>query len=98
MRTAFEESHEKNASTGAAVKHACLWIRYAGKTLQKLSSNSHELEEKLGVPGDKYTNRGWKGFSKERWAVWKEGFVSAQTTLSDPETKELCKEAVQRMG
>jgi len=42
-------------------------------------------------------DKGWKGFSKERWGVWKGGFVTAKSQSASSLTTDLAKAAVDVM-
>ncbi|KAL2261657.1 hypothetical protein VTK26DRAFT_3672 [Humicola hyalothermophila] len=77
MRTAFEDRHSEGQNATFAQRQAAVWIRYAGAKLRKLCAKGHELEARVGVAGSKFGERPWKGFSEERWQIWKDGFKAA---------------------
>jgi hypothetical protein len=54
------------------VQHAALWVRYAGERLRALSADGCRMPENMGACGERYAERGWTGFSEERWQVWRE--------------------------
>ncbi|KAF9876779.1 hypothetical protein CkaCkLH20_05625 [Colletotrichum karsti] len=97
LRDAFETEHPADADSAAAVRHASLWIRHAGDAFRKLSAEDRDLEAKTGAAGGRFGDRQWKGFNRERWGVWTEGFATAQSSLADEEAKGLAGRAVDIM-
>jgi hypothetical protein len=73
------------------VQCAAMWIKHAGKAL-------YRSEETFGEAVDKNSLwRGGSGFSKARWAFWKERFGWVQTRQLSEEGKEIAKAAVEEM-
>ncbi|KAK0665310.1 hypothetical protein QBC41DRAFT_328095 [Cercophora samala] len=81
-----------------AVNQASLWILGAGDYLWKLSKANTEFEQNLGIPGPHFKNRGWRGFNKERWAVWKRGFEKAQEWVVGEEAKKRVSDVVEKLA
>ncbi|KAK4203226.1 hypothetical protein QBC40DRAFT_294131 [Triangularia verruculosa] len=80
------------------IMQASLWINFAGEYLWRLSQANREVSENSGKPGTHFQASGWKGFNKERWAVWKRGFEKAQEWVVGEEAKEAVKMAVGVLG
>lgn len=74
LRDAFEEECPPSYNAEAAVRNAAVWIEYAGRTLWKLAVENREFRDRLAVPGKKYADKPWRGFTEERWNVWRAGF------------------------
>lgn len=53
------------------------------------------MPEKVGMGGSLYEEKGWKGFEKERWDVWRKGFRNADV---NKETQLLIADALKCMG
>lgn len=83
MRSAFEEDSPRDESYVPAVRNAAIWILLAGKALRSVSSENVAVSDNTGAPGSKFSDKAWKGFSEERWAVWKEGFREAADLVKD---------------
>jgi len=96
LRTAFEDAPQDTDSANA-VQLAAPWINHAGSTLWKLSQNHDDVPGNAGAGGQTYVDKGWKGFSKERWGVWKGGFVTAKSQSASSLTTDLAKAAVDVM-
>ncbi|KAK5652010.1 hypothetical protein OQA88_10913 [Cercophora sp. LCS_1] len=93
LRTAFEENPGRDVDITAAVRLAAPWVSAAGHVLWKLSQDGSDIAGGSGIPGPKYAEREWKGFTTDRWQVWKDGFVAAQDWMAHPEAKEIAKAA-----
>lgn len=89
LRTAFEEEFPPNVDSGPAVRNAAVWIKYSGSALWKATVDNRQFEGRVAIPGSKFSDKGWKGFSDERWRVWKAGFEAAE---SMPEAKDAAEE------
>ncbi|KAK0653152.1 hypothetical protein B0T16DRAFT_111532 [Cercophora newfieldiana] len=96
LRTAFEDQVPEDVGDANAVRLAAPWVTHAGAALWKLSDRHVNMAENCGVPGAKYAKKGWKGFTKDRWQVWKDGFIAAANGGS-PAVKEVAKTAVSQM-
>lgn len=92
LRSAFEESPSSPEGSAAATKNAAMWIRYAGPALKELSLAGRDLQDNMGAAGDRYSDKGWKGFCQERWQAWKDGLeLALKSAETDSEVQELLK-------
>jgi hypothetical protein len=96
LRDAFEENAEQLDSPGPA-RIAAIWIRYCGKQLRDLSAEGFTFKERLGVPGAKYGDRSWRGFSDDRWTEWKKGLKDAQRKYPSDETIRVAAELMEKL-
>lgn len=95
---ALRETFEKDRPVASsAVRLAAPWVLHVAKTLWRRTELGTDMPGRCGVPGDKYADKEWKGFNKERWAVWRDGFVAAQAELKDEEVKALAGRAAEIM-
>ncbi|KAK3899888.1 hypothetical protein C8A05DRAFT_17750, partial [Staphylotrichum tortipilum] len=95
MRDATEEDADKTSQTAARL--AALWVRYAGEELWRLSVAGQTFPERTAIPGGRYSaDREWRGFSEDRWAVWKAGLEAALGSYGEGD--DLIQAAVERMG
>lgn len=94
LREAFEETRPIAPSD---VRLTAPWVLHVAKRLWQLTELGTDMPERWGVPGKKYADKEWKGFNKERWAVWRDGFVAAQAQLKDEEVKALAGRAAEIM-
>lgn len=90
-RTAFEEEVPAGES---AVRTACWWYIYMADRMWANVENGRVFQDKWGFPGDKYKKKKWTGYNHERWVVWEEGLLAAQTTCKNGETKKLIQSAI----
>lgn len=74
LREAFEEECPSGYNAEPAIRNAAVWIEYAGRTLWKLAVENREFRDRLAVPGKKFADKPWRGFTEERWNVWRAGF------------------------
>ncbi|KAK4236874.1 hypothetical protein C8A03DRAFT_16514 [Achaetomium macrosporum] len=96
LRDAFEENAEKVDSAGA-VRTAAIWVRYCGKELRDRSAKGFTYERRVGAPGAKYEDRGWRGFNDDRWTEWKRGFKDAQTKYPSDEVIRVAAELMEKL-
>ncbi|KAK4653006.1 hypothetical protein QC762_504220 [Podospora pseudocomata] len=80
------------------VNQASLYILLAGEYLWRLSQANKDFVGNNGAPGPYFKDCAWKGFSKERWAIWKRGFEKAQEWVVGEEAKARVKAAVEKMA
>ncbi|SPN99074.1 uncharacterized protein DNG_02113 [Cephalotrichum gorgonifer] len=85
LRCAFEEDCPPGHCNDAAIRNAAVWIKYSGKALRKFVVENREFEGRVAIPGPKFSDKSWKGFTQERWNVWKAGFQEAAAV---PEAKD----------
>ncbi|KAJ5970897.1 uncharacterized protein N7479_000815 [Penicillium vulpinum] len=79
LRHVFEEGFpsEKAASTAGLIG-VCYWLICAGDRLWENVLNGRKYNKYDGRPGEMYSNRGWKGFERERWDIWVQGLRDAK--------------------
>ena len=94
LRAAFEEEHGQAESPATAVQHAALWVLYAGEVLRSMSAEGCVMPQNTGACGGKYRDRGWKGFTEDRWETWREELKKAGERLAGD---ELVQAAVEKM-
>ncbi|KAJ5967538.1 hypothetical protein N7501_003786 [Penicillium viridicatum] len=83
LRHVFEEGilSERVAST-AGLLGVCYWLICAGDRLWENVLNCRRYNKYDGRPGEMYSNRGWKGFERERWDIWLQGLRDAKATCT----------------
>ncbi|KAJ5192735.1 hypothetical protein N7449_008877 [Penicillium cf. viridicatum] len=81
LRHVFEEGilSERVAST-AGLLGVCYWLICAGDRLWENVLNCRRYNKYDGRPGEMYSNRGWKGFERERWDIWVQGLRDTKAT------------------
>ncbi|KAJ5780718.1 hypothetical protein N7457_005878 [Penicillium paradoxum] len=89
LRNVFEESVpcEQLVST-AGLLGVCYWFVCAGDRLWENVLNGRKYNKYDGRPGEKYANRSWRGFERERWDVWVQGLRDVKACCAagqDPE-------------
>jgi len=94
LRDTFEE---KGPIASSAVRLAAPWVLNVAKYLWRHTENETEAPDRCGVPGEKYAEKEWTGFNKERWAVWRDGFVAAQAEVKEEEVKTMAGRAAEIM-
>ncbi|KAI1453379.1 hypothetical protein F4805DRAFT_461798 [Annulohypoxylon moriforme] len=95
MREAFEKASAPSTPTDTALRAACLWIIYAGDTLLRNVENELVLQDNIGLPGNCYKRKGWRGFNSERLEVWKNGLRAAQKRY-EGETRSMVDQALEK--
>ena len=88
LREAFEEECPTSYNSEPAIRNAAVWIEYAGKTLWKKAVDNREFKDRLAIPGKKYSDKPWRGFSEERWNVWRKGFEEVGSQAEAGEVEE----------
>lgn len=90
LRDAFEEECPAGYDAEPAIRNAAVWIEYAGKMLWKLAVGNREFRDRLAIPGRKFAGKPWRGFTEERWNVWRAGFeeVGSQAEAAEVEEAE----------
>ncbi|KAM3074927.1 hypothetical protein ACMFMG_008333 [Clarireedia jacksonii] len=89
FRDAFE--NEGNKSKDLAIRSACWWLVFAAEKLWCNVVNKRNMPDKTGVGGDLYEKKGWVGFDRERWEIWRQGLRNADRGR---ETGKLIKDAL----
>lgn len=95
LRHVFEEGipSEKSAST-AGLLGVCYWLICAGDRLWENVLNGRKYNKYDGRPGEIYSNRGWKGFERERWDIWVQGLRDAKAACTSD--RELVEDLIDR--
>ncbi|PQE33365.1 ras GTPase activating protein [Rutstroemia sp. NJR-2017a WRK4] len=89
LRDVFENEGKK--SNDLAIRSACWWLVFATEKLWVNVVNTRDMPDSTGVGGDLYEKKGWKGFNRERWEIWREGLRNAD---KDRETGKLVKDGL----
>ncbi|PQE20097.1 ras GTPase activating protein [Rutstroemia sp. NJR-2017a BBW] len=89
LRDAFE--NEGNKSNDLAIRSACWWLVFAAENLWFNVVNKRNMPDGPVVGGDLYEKKGWVGFNRERWEIWREGLRNADRGR---ETGKLVKDAL----
>lgn len=76
-----------------ALRAGCMWMLYAADALWENSKARREFEGRVGAGGRLFADRGWTGFTQERWAVWSEGLIAAEGASDDQRLRQLLGEA-----
>ncbi|KAF9252902.1 hypothetical protein DTO006G1_2139 [Penicillium roqueforti] len=95
LRHVFEERipSEHIAST-AGLLGVCYWLICAGDRLWENVLNGRKYNRYDGRPGELYSDRGWKGFERERWDIWVQGLRDAKAACRPG--KELVEDLIDR--
>lgn len=100
LRQALEDDrkgvvHRSNdIEEDALLASAAVWFVYAGAAIRQLSEKGEAYPDRLGVPGTGIKRKNWKGFNKERYAVWVDTFKKANEAGVAGEAKDLVAKAV----
>lgn len=100
LRQALEDDrkgviHQSNdVEEDALLTSAAVWFVYAGTAIRELSEKGETYPDRLGVPGTGIKRKNWKGFNKERYAVWVDTFKKANEAGVAGEAKDLVAKAV----
>ncbi|TGO77962.1 hypothetical protein BELL_0084g00170 [Botrytis elliptica] len=89
FRDAFENKGEK--SKDLKMRVACWWLVFAAEKLRLNVVNEKSMPDRTGAGGDLYEKKGWVGYSRERWDIWRECLRNAD---GDRETRELISDAL----
>lgn len=74
-----------------------MWMLYAADALWRNVKAGREFEGNTGAGGGEYIERGWAGFTEERWGVWNKGFVAAEKVCDDERVGKLLCDVIQQM-
>ncbi|KAI1327661.1 hypothetical protein F5Y16DRAFT_190132 [Xylariaceae sp. FL0255] len=96
MREAFEGYEQQPSDT--ALRAACLWFIYTGEALLAKVEQGAILRDRVGFSHERFSQKGWRGFERERVDVWKNGLVAASERLRDGDTKGLVEQALMKIG
>lgn len=82
----------------AALQAACVWFIHAADRLWANVEKSRTYVQSAGAgPGSpKYSGKGWSGFERDRWDVWRQGLEDAANacTGEDEGMKKLIQDAL----
>ncbi|TGO32949.1 hypothetical protein BHYA_0277g00090 [Botrytis hyacinthi] len=84
FRDAFE--NKGGNSKDLAIRVACWWLIFAAEKLRLHVVNEKSMPDRTGAGGDLYEKKGWIGYSRDRWDIWREGLRNAD---GDRETRKL---------
>ncbi|QQK47984.1 hypothetical protein Pdw03_5619 [Penicillium digitatum] len=83
LRQVFEEGiPSKQLVSTAGLLGVCYWLICAGDRLWENVLNGCKYNKYDGRPGEMYSNRGWKGFERDRWEIWVQGFRDTKATCT----------------
>lgn len=68
---ALEDSSDEKVDQ-TTLQAAAAWFAYAAPALWALSCQGKEFEGKIAKQGMTMQGKEWRGFGRERWAVWEE--------------------------
>ncbi|KAL2268259.1 hypothetical protein VTJ83DRAFT_3105 [Remersonia thermophila] len=86
IRAALEDGGAEGRYSRSAVALAATWIALSGRVLRELSARGEPMPGRTAVPGARFGDRGWNGFSEDRWQVWKAEMEAARDRLAPDET------------
>lgn len=89
FRDAFENKEGKNKNL--PIRVACWWLVFAAEKLWLNVVNEKSMSGRTGAGGDLYEKKGWIGYSRARWHIWREGLRNAD---GDRETRKLISDAL----
>ncbi|GLB38024.1 putative protein of unknown function (DUF3632) [Lyophyllum shimeji] len=83
----------------AAMRAACVWFVHAADRLWANVQHGRTYVQSSGAGSGsaKYAGRGWNGFGRERWDVWKQGLQDARAACTDEGMKQLIGDALAHM-
>ena len=73
MRKALETERDPKV---VDLKVAQTWMQYCGPVMEELSADRRSFDGRLGIGGEKHKEKGWTGFSEDRWRIWNEALGS----------------------
>ena len=92
IRAALEEEEDPS---GPALEAAAMWFRYAAACMLDLYREGKAFDGKLARGGPRFRDRGWRGFSEARWAVWKDRLRDLRREASGREMERVVDGAIQ---
>lgn len=95
FRHVFEESvTPKQLVSTAGLLGVCYWFICAGERLWENVLNYRKYNKYDGRAGEKYSDRNWRGFERERWDVWVQGLQEVEACCAPDQ--ELLKDLIDR--
>lgn len=91
------ENERSPASLGntAAMEAACQWFIYAAERLWANVLNNRSYPEEAGAgPGKRYTEKGWMGYTRERWGIWEDALKKARDACEKEQMGNLIDDAL----
>ncbi|RHZ53565.1 DUF3632 domain-containing protein [Aspergillus thermomutatus] len=91
------ENERSPASLGdtAAMEAACWWFIYAAERLwANVLHNRTYVQEAGAGPGKKYKEKGWTGYTRERWEIWEDALKEARAACQNERMGELIDDAL----
>lgn len=71
---------------------------YAADTLRERSAHEQTYHGKVAREGESLKEKEWNGCNEDRWRIWTERFKQAEDKCAANDTKDLLKEAIQKMA
>lgn len=96
VRDALEE--ELEVVPEVAIAAASTWFVFAAPTIAELCRQGKSFEGKVAKGGFVFQDRGWTGFSSDRWRAWEQKLKDAQSRVSDKTTAELLEQAIKAVN
>lgn len=94
---AFEKKTPADVPIDTAVRTACWWYIYAADKLYANAQHDRAFRGQTGQGGDKYQEKSWTGYNRERWIIWEEGLQAAYATCTNEETRKLVSDALKHL-
>lgn len=91
------ENERPPASLGdtAAMEAVCQWFIYAAERLWANMTNHRSYPTAAGAgPGKRYEQKGWAGYTRDRWAVWAAALEEARAECEDDRMRNLINDAL----
>ncbi|KAJ5662992.1 hypothetical protein N7507_003723 [Penicillium longicatenatum] len=83
----------------AAMEAACQWFIYAAGRLWANVLNNRTYPEVSGAgSGDRYKEKNWTGYNRERWGIWEDGLKEAKANCQDERMWKLIDDALASLG
>ncbi|KAE8386312.1 hypothetical protein BDV23DRAFT_175564 [Aspergillus alliaceus] len=99
MQFALEhEMHTPEALVDtAAMEAACVWFIYAADRLWANVQHSRMYDVSAGAGSNRFKERGWNGYTRERWELWHECLQDAKGACTDERMGNLLEDALAHM-
>ncbi|KAJ5822845.1 hypothetical protein N7447_005185 [Penicillium robsamsonii] len=95
MAMALEGQHPALLVDTAAMEAACQWFIYAAERLWANVLNSRTYPEESGAgSGKRFEEKGWTGYTRERWGTWEDALKEARAECQDERLGKLIDDAL----
>ena len=99
LRTALEDQNpETKMPPPHSIVAACVWMVYASAAMWDRSATEHVYNGKTAREGTTLRGKEWRGYSKERWELWRLIFMQIWERYEEGNVKELVEKALQEMA